>query len=124
MAMLAFLYCLLCIGFPDRVENIRSSSSNCSIIELVWDSANVQPGFNLTYCVMVYNITGSQPSDVMGRNDVCMLTDTHFTFTASCSDIPAHPFGFIVTAVSDLGRGPPSQMVNASFSPGRISCSY
>ena len=109
-------------GLPDRVEGIYSSI--CSTITLVWESAGPQ----LTYCVTVYNTTGDQQEnttlynmdDVIGMNHtVCNLSDAHFMLTAADAR-PWHTFEFVVTAVSELGPGPPSARTAANFSLGRI----
>ena len=105
---------------PDRVEGINSSA-NCSSISLVWESAGPQ----VTYCVTVYNTTGSSSGeennmddDVMMNHTVCNLSNTHFTLTAADSR-PWHTFEFMVTAVSELGPGPPSVRTAANFSLGK-----
>lgn len=108
------------IGFPDRVERVYVSSSNCSGINLGWDSVPAVPGHQVTYCVAVYNIT-RRPGEGQTTSlemEVCVLRETIFVLTVVADASPLHVFEFTVTARTEVGPGPTSQTLQANFTFG------
>lgn len=105
-------------GFPDRVERVYVSSSNCSGINLGWDSVPAVPGHQVTYCVAVYNITrrpGEGQTTTALETEVCVLRETIFVLTVVADTSPLHVFEFTVTARTEVGPGPTSQTLQANF---------
>ena len=88
--------------------NVTSTHSS---ITLTWEP----PAPNLTYCVAVHalNISRDGHSRATEGAEYCMLSQTLFVFSSADS---GHDFEFIVTAVSMLGRGPPSAHITANLS--------
>lgn len=107
-------------GLPDKLESINITS-NCSSIALVWEA----PGGDLTlandqelaYRVSVYNTTGEEDSPE-NASRIVQVQDSQFEYTATHPN-PAHTFEFVVTGVSPLGDGPPSDRIKAHFTFGK-----
>ena len=68
----------------------------------------------LTYCVAVYNITAPARTGMHTRRDVCMLTHPSFVLP-DVEDSTMYMLEFVVTAVSELGQGPPSAVITANL---------
>ena len=91
---------------------------------------------NISYCVSVYNFTdevfgsGGYYNDCVINTkpwtEQCLLRDTIFTFPPAddggFGDLECDEYGFVVTAVTPLGRVSPSPCIRASFScPGKTN---
>ena len=88
---------------------------------LLWESprgdqTHIQ---ELTYLVSVYNMTGEDDSHD-NASMIMEVQESHFEFTTT-DPTPAHTLEFVVTAVSRLGNGPPSDRIKANFTFGRAA---
>lgn len=94
------------LGLPDIVENI-SYTSNCSFITLVWDPVGPQ----LTYSIEVYNITEEESGINITPVETYNETEPMLVFTSTALVSGYLSLEFVVIAVSQMGRGPPSSPI-------------
>ena len=113
------------------MRNLQANST-ASSIEISWDPplniSSIEPPFPLsvvslrsipedsiiTYTVEVFNVTGMRTPVISVEN----ITASKFTFLEDNHD-PSDKFEFIVTAFNIVvGRGDPSEPVNATFLQG------
>lgn len=102
-------------GLPDRVENINITSLP-GALALAWEWPALSA--NTTFCVAVYSVSSSE-CVVNPRTlnlEQCRLENTSYVFTSGAE---GEQYGFVVTAMSSLGQGPPSHCVVAGFSSGK-----
>ena len=104
-------YCEIFLGLPDRVENI-SITPALAFLSLSWDWPALSTT-NTTFCVSVYHVrTERNGCGGASITEQCMIESTRYEYS---DGIDRERYGFVVTAVSSMGRGPPSACVKDTF---------
>ena len=93
------------------MKNVSHVPMECATL-ITWNSS----GPNVTYCIQIFNSTTLE----LVQDEVCELKEPYFLFNTTCPDTE-NTYEVKVTAVTDVGSGLPSNLVEVVVLPGIIS---